>query len=105
MAMHEAEPSFADGIIEGLQEAAAWKRGELALETVHVDPMPAERIRAIRRKAARSTRDFETQFGVPAATMNNWEQGRRKPDPAARVLLQVIEKNPDAVRQAIASKT
>jgi putative transcriptional regulator len=34
--------------------------------------------------------------------MNNWEQGRRKPDPAARVLLQVIEKNPDAVRQALA---
>ena len=61
MARHKAEPNFADGLIEGLQEAAAWKRGELALETVHVDPMPAERIRAIRRKAARTTRDFETQ--------------------------------------------
>jgi putative transcriptional regulator len=30
---------------EGLTGALAWKRGELALEVVNVDPMPAERIR------------------------------------------------------------
>lgn len=92
---------FADGLHEALQEVLAWKRGETALETVNIDPMPVDRIRAIRRKVARSTRHFETQFGIPAATMNNWEQGRRKPDPAARVLLQVIEQNPDAVRQVV----
>ena len=36
------------GLEEGLREALAWKRGELALETVNIDPMPAERIRSIR---------------------------------------------------------
>lgn len=35
---------------EGLREALAWKRGELALETMNIDPMPAERIRAITNK-------------------------------------------------------
>jgi putative transcriptional regulator len=32
--------------------------------------------------------------------MNNWEQGRRKPDPAARLLLKVIEETPEAVEKA-----
>ncbi|WP_022728338.1 helix-turn-helix domain-containing protein [Fodinicurvata sediminis] len=87
------------GIIEGLEEAIAWKRGDLALETVNIDPMPATRIRAIRRKLASSTKVFEKRFGIPASTMNNWEQGRRKPDPAARLLFQIIEREPETVER------
>ncbi|MER9919971.1 MULTISPECIES: helix-turn-helix domain-containing protein [unclassified Mesorhizobium] len=89
---------------EGLNEALAWKRGELALETVNVDPMPAERIRAIRKKVAKSVKEFERRFGIPASTMNNWEQGRRKPDPAGRLLLQVLELAPEIVEKAVAAK-
>lgn len=96
-----AEPGFAEGLMEGLREAVAWKKGQVALETVNVDPMPPERVRQIRKSVARSTREFEARFGVPAATMNNWEQGRRAPDPAARALLKVIEKNPKAVEDAL----
>jgi putative transcriptional regulator len=85
---------------EGLTEALAWKRGELALETVNIDPMPVERIRAIRRKVAKSAKEFERRFGIPAATVNNWEQGRRSPDPAGRLLLKVIEQDPEMVEKA-----
>ncbi|MFC5737469.1 hypothetical protein SDC9_25146 [bioreactor metagenome] len=88
------------GIEEGLREALAWKRGEIALETRNVDPMPPARIKAIRKKVARSAAAFEKRFGIPASTVSNWEQGRRKPDPAARLLLSVIEINPEAVEQA-----
>lgn len=88
------------GIEEGLREALAWKRGEVALETRNVDPMPPAAIKAIRKKVARSAVAFEKRFGIPAATINNWEQGRRKPDPAARLLLAVIDQNPDIVEQA-----
>lgn len=56
---------------EGLKEALAWKRGEIALETVNLDPMPAERIRNIRKKVAKSAKEFERRFGIPAATINN----------------------------------
>lgn len=90
-------PSFGEALLEGLEEARAWKRGELALETVNIDPMPASRIRAIRKKVAASPREFEARFGIPAATLNNWEQGRRKPDPAGRLLLRVIDAAPDLV--------
>ena len=95
-----AEYNIADGLIEGLKEALEWKRGNLALETVNIDPMPASKIKEIRKRYARSTKAFERRFGIPASTMNNWEQGRRKPDPAARLLLKVIDQSPEAVEKA-----
>lgn len=88
---------------EGLKEVRAWQRGEAALEVVNVDPMPPERIRSIRKKVARSTKEFERRFAIPAATMNNWEQGRRKPDPAGRLLLLVIDAAPEVVEKVAAS--
>lgn len=93
------EPAFGEALLEGLQEALAWKHGEVALEVVEINPMPAERVRAIRRKVSTSARDFERRFGIPASTLNNWEQGRRKPDPAGRLLLKVIEMNPEMVEK------
>ncbi|MCA3381557.1 MAG: helix-turn-helix domain-containing protein [Roseomonas sp.] len=101
MAGKSKEPNFGDALVEGLREAVAWKRGELALEAVNIDPMPPTRIRAIRKRVARSAREFEMRFGIPAATVNNWEQGRRSPDPAARALLLVIEREPEAVLRAL----
>ena len=98
--MSDDDFNFGDGLIEGLQEALAWKRGEIALEVRNVDPMPVERIRRIRKAVAKSAAEFEQKFGIPAATLNNWEQGRRKPDLASRILLKVIETNPAAVEAA-----
>jgi putative transcriptional regulator len=88
---------FGESLIESLNEIAAWKRGEVGLEVVNVEPMSPGRIKAIRRKAARSTKAFEATYGISAATMNNWEQGRRAPDPAARLLLKTIEGDPEYV--------
>ena len=95
------EPNFGESLVEGLREAVAWKRGELALEVGSIDPMSLAPIRATRKRVARSAREFEQRFGIPAATMNNWEQGRRSPDPAARALLLVIEREPEAVLRAL----
>lgn len=97
--------AFGDALIEGLREAVEWKRGKLALETVNIDPMPPERVKAIRKKTAKSTKEFERRFGVPASTMNNWEQGRRKPDLTARALLTIIEREPQAAERALHPET
>ena len=85
----------------GLREAIAWKRGEIALPVQIVEAMPAGRVREIRRSVAKSPKEFEARFGVPARTVEGWEQGRRV-DVAAAVLLTVISKNPEAVEQALA---
>lgn len=81
----------------GLREALAWKRGEIALEVVNIDPMPPARVKAIRKRVAKSAKAFEARYGIPAATMNNWEQGRRKPDQTARLLLRAIEADPEFI--------
>lgn len=47
-------PSFGEGLLEGLREAVAWKRGELALEVGSIDPMSLAPIRATRKRVARS---------------------------------------------------
>lgn len=95
----QKEDDFSTALLESLEEATAWKRGELTLDIVEIDPLPPERIRAIRRKVAHSAKDFERRFGIPAATVNNWEQGRRQPDPAGRLLLRVIEAAPETVAE------
>jgi putative transcriptional regulator len=98
--MSEDDFDFAGALKEGLQEALDWKRGAIALETVNIDPMPAERIRAIRKRVAKSAKEFERRFGIPASTISNWEQGRRSPDPAGRLLLKVLEAHPEIVEEA-----
>lgn len=85
----------------GLRAAVAHRRGEVALPVRRVEAMSAERIRSIRRAVALSPKQFEREFGIPARTLEGWEQDRRRPDPAARVLLTVIEKDPEAVRRAL----
>jgi len=87
-------------IEEGLREALAWKRGEIELETRIIELMTPKRVKAIRKSVAKSPREFERRFGVPARTVEGWEQGK-KVDVAARVLLTVIEKEPEAVERAL----
>ncbi len=97
MAEHRTE--LGKAIEEGLKEALAWKRGEIELDVAVIDPMPKERVKAIRKGVARSAKAFEARFGIPAATINNWEQGRRKPGPSERLLLEVIARDPTLVEQ------
>ena len=83
-----------------LREALAYKRGEIQLPTRIIDPMTPKRVKAIRKSVAKSPREFERRFGVPARTLEGWEQGK-KVDVTARVLLTVIEKEPEAVERAL----
>ncbi len=61
------------------------------------------RPRNIRRRLNLTQEQFSEQFHLPLGTIRDWEQGNKQPDSAARVLLRVIEHNPEAVRKALAS--
>ncbi len=97
----DTDTEFGRELIEGLREALAYKRGEIDLPGRTIETMPATRVKEIRRKVAKSPKEFERRFHIPARTLEGWEQGRRAPDVAARVLLTVIEKDPEAVERAL----
>jgi putative transcriptional regulator len=101
--MADKDTEFGAELIEALKEVRAHRRGEISLPTRIVDPMPAERVKEIRKSVAKSSREFERRFGVPARTLEGWEQGR-KVDATGRALLSVIAHAPEAVEQAVAAE-
>ena len=66
-----------------------------------MDDPSAERIRALRKRLRLSRERFAERFGLDARAVQDWEQGRRVPDRAARVLLTVIDREPEAVIRAL----
>jgi putative transcriptional regulator len=95
-------PKRESKILTGAKQALAFARGELTAGfIVHV---PAEiDVKAIRRKLGMSQSQFAASFGFGIDAVRNWEQGRRRPEGPARVLLKVIEHDPEAVRRALAA--
>lgn len=64
--------------------------------------MPASvDVAAIRARLGLSQQQFADQFGFSVGSVRNWEQGIRRREGAARVLLKVIERNPQAVLGAL----
>jgi putative transcriptional regulator len=92
-----------DKIRADLEDAVAIARGEADPATYHVH-VPAEiDVKAIRRKLGMSQAQFAASFGFALDAVQNWEQGRRRPEGAARAFLKVIEREPEAVRRALAA--
>ena len=60
-------------------------------------------VKAIREKYGLSQTKFAQLLGISAATIRNWEQGRRKPEGAARILLFIADKHPEAVLDTVNS--
>ncbi len=88
-------------IIEGLEEAIAWTRGENDRARVTLVHVPTVDVRKVRKKMRLSQTQFAVKFGFPPATLRNWEHGRSHPDAPTRVLLAVIAKHPDAVEDVL----
>jgi putative transcriptional regulator len=100
--MTEAEDTdFGRELIASMQEAVAIVRGEKDAARVHLPPGDID-VRAIRDRLGLTRPAFAQRFGLAVAAVRDWEQGLRRPDPAARVLLMVIARNPDTVAQAVA---
>ena len=77
-----------------LGEVLAHVRGETQLPCRIVDDPAAGRIVALRKRFRLSRQKFADRFGLDVRALQEWEQGRRVPDRAARVLLTVIDRDP-----------
>lgn len=109
-----------DGSTRSLESRTDWARVEALTEeeieaNARADPdnpplteeelsrmKPVPNPKQIRRRLHMTQEQFAATFHVPLGTLRDWEQGAREPDSAARTLLRVIDKNPEAVIEALA---
>jgi putative transcriptional regulator len=89
-----------DLLMESVKQAGEIKRGVRQPSRIFRFSPPD--VKEIRHKLRQSQREFAQMNGVSVATLQNWEQGRRKPEGPARALLQVAMQNPQAVKEALA---
>lgn len=89
-------------IIASVRKARAFARGETAKG--FAVPVPDKvNVRAIRKRLALTLVEFARRFGFSPDAVKEWEIGRRTPDRSARILLKIVEHEPDAVRRALAA--
>ena len=91
-----------DKIMQGIKEAGAYLDGaaDKSRYRVHV---PAEvNVKKIRRRLGLSQEAFAQKYGFALSAVRDWEQGRRRPERSARILLKIVEREPEAVTRALA---
>jgi putative transcriptional regulator len=91
-----------DELIASLNEAAEILAGQRAPSRAW-RPGAAVDVRAIRTGLGLSQPDFAKRFGFTTSAVREWEQGRRQPEAAARVLLLIIASKPDVVDEVLAA--
>ena len=86
-------------LTESVRQAGRIKRG--AMKASRISIVEPQDVRAIRARLGKSQSEFAMMIGVSVATLQNWEQGRRKPEGPAQALLKIAAKNPRAVAEAL----
>ena len=97
-----AEVAEAIAAAHGVAEAV--RRGETPEGVIlHRPPrLTPEQIRAIRARSRLTQTGFADRYGFSAAAVRDWEQGRRTPQGAARTLMLLIDRHPEAVENVLA---
>ena len=87
-------------ILRSVRQARAYARGETTEGFVVHVPENVD-VKAIRLATGLSQEAFALRYGFSPGAVRDWEQHRRQPEAAARVLLLVIAHNPAAVTKAL----
>ncbi len=83
-----------------VRKARAYARGEAGEGFVVHVPEEVD-VRAIRKLLALTRAEFADRFGFSPSAVKEWEIGGRRPDRSARVLLKIVEHEPEAVTRAL----
>lgn len=91
-------------IAEGFEALAEAREGKRTLRTHRVELKPApevtaEDLLALRERLKLSRQVFAHYLRTNPRTVENWEQGRAKPNAQAALLIRLVEKFPDTVER------
>ena len=91
-----------ESIQQGLREAVDFAKGKPVKAVVHeVSPLD---VKAVREHIGMTQAEFATAFGISLGTLRHWERGDRAPRGPARVLLNVVAREPKAVLRALSGR-
>ena len=91
-------------LIAAMKEVVDHVEGKVALPIRYVEIPEDVDVKAIRTKLGLSQAEFSRRYAVSPRSLQEWEQGRRRPEGAVRAYLTVIDRNPAAVEDALTSK-
>ena len=91
-------------LMDGIESMQQEREGKITLRTHEVDELPpleinAEIIRETREQMHVSRAVFARQLRVSTRTLENWEQGRAKPNAQAAALIMMVRKFPDTLEK------
>lgn len=86
-------------LLASVKQAAAIERGQEKPSRLF-KVKPRTEVTRVRRQLGLSQSKFASLLGISASTLRNWEQGRRKPTGAAKVLLRIAARHPKAILEA-----
>lgn len=90
-------------VLRGLEEAKAYLDGER--DGYKVTVPPTVDVKSIRKGLRMTQAAFSDSFGFSLDAVKHWEGGRRTPEVPARAYLTVIQRNPEAVLEALRPST
>jgi putative transcriptional regulator len=92
------ENAFAD-----LLKSVRWMKKHQAGQARggRISEAKATDVKKVRNQAGLAQADFARLIGVSVRTLQNWEQGHRKPTGAAAALLRAVKADPKAVIKAL----
>jgi putative transcriptional regulator len=88
-----------DELLESVKQAGDIRKGNRKASRHSVIDEPD--VAAIRNKYDMTQQEFSSLLGISVGTLRNWEQGRRKPQGPAKVLLKIAEKRPKAILESL----
>ena len=92
--------NFFDGVIEGLEEALAYKEGTAKPETIaRKHSLPDVNVSQIRNALSMTQKAFANVLGVSCRTVEAWESGRSNPTPTARKLMFLISQDHSLIQK------
>jgi len=94
-------------LAEGFDAFAAERAGKLTLKSHAVESLPAPDVSAaelvdLRQRLNLSRGVFARYLRTNERTLENWEQGRAKPNAQAALLIKLVERFPDTVERLAA---
>lgn len=99
--MAKKSGSVGEDLIKAMGEALAYARGEDVDVRVTEFETPAVEVRRIRKRVGLTQDAFAGVLGVSVSGLRKWEQKQRRPQGAALTLLQIMDREPEAVARAL----